>query len=206
VEAAESELAGAQGHGPERFQDPAGPSHDPPHPGAIDGDGPCLSSLPATRANILDEDKQGVLGRPLDRVDGALKVTGPRDLYVRICGPGQGSLWLHRRRVDRQRADPQLDTAEAARLPGVLMVMTCQNAPKQGAYVTSYKVPQDKGPYGVARPFLCDDRVRYYGEPIALVVAESFEQAREAAALVGVTYEAGPTPCLPREAGGRPCL
>jgi xanthine dehydrogenase YagR molybdenum-binding subunit len=161
---------------------------------------------PGYPRNILDEDKQGVLGRPLDRVDGPLKVTGRATYTYEYAGQGKVAYGFI---VGASIASGRIrgfDTAEAARLPGVLMVMTCQNAPKQGAYVTSDKVPQDKGPYGVARPFLCDDRVRYYGEPIALVVAESFEQAREAAALVGVTYEAGPARALPREAGGRPCL
>ena len=148
---------------------------------------------PGYPRNILDEDKQGVLGRPLDRVDGPLKVTGRATYTYEYAGQGKVAYGFIVGASIASGRIRSFDTAEAARLPGVLMVMTYQNAPKQGAYVTSDKVPQDKGPYGVARPFLCDDRVRYYGEPIALVVAESFEQAREAAALVGVTYEAGPT-------------
>jgi xanthine dehydrogenase YagR molybdenum-binding subunit len=83
-------------------------------------------------------------------------------------------------------------------MPGVLLVMSHENAPKQAARMTSDNSPS--GVYAAAKPFLADDQVRYQGEPVALVVAESFEQARAAAACVNVTYEEGAPPASRVEA------
>ena len=65
--------------------------------------------------------------------------------------------------------------------------MTHRNAPPQAPFTT-------EGDDRFARPLPClaDDRVRHYGEPVAYVVAETFEQARAAAALVRVEYAAEP--------------
>jgi xanthine dehydrogenase YagR molybdenum-binding subunit len=80
-----------------------------------------------------------------------------------------------------------LDVAAAEQAPGVLMVMTHRNAPPQ----PDFGPPRPKGNrFQRARPFLADDRVRHWGEPVALVVAETFEAARDAAALVKATYAA----------------
>ena len=79
-------------------------------------------------------------------------------------------------------------------MPGVLLVMTHLNSPQQADYVTFDELPSPFASYSVARPFLFDDKVRYYGEPVALVVAESFETARDAAAHVDIKYIEGATP------------
>jgi xanthine dehydrogenase YagR molybdenum-binding subunit len=149
---------------------------------------------PAYPRNILDEDRQGVLGRPLDRVDGPLKVSGRAPYAYENAGQGQVAYGFIVGAAIANGRVAAIDAAQASRMPGVLLVMTHLNAPAQGAYVTFDKTPQGSNPYGVARPFLAGDRVRYYGEPVALVVADSFEQARDAAARVKVRYEKGPAP------------
>ena len=73
-----------------------------------------------------------------------------------------------------------IDTSAAEKSPGVLLVLTHLNAPKQGAR-TSGAVPQ-----------LADDRVLFQGQPVALVVAGSFEEARAAAYLVKPSYAIEP--------------
>jgi len=149
---------------------------------------------PGYPSNILDEDKQRVLGRPVDRVDGPLKVTGTAPYSYEYAGHGKvayGFIVGATVATGRIRA---IDTSEASRMTGVLLIMTHPNAPIQKPYVTFAELARGQLPYGVARPFLVDDRVRYYGEPVALVVAESFEQARDAAARIKLTYEAGPKP------------
>ena len=63
-------------------------------------------------------------------------------------------------------------------MPGVVLVLTHLNAPAQGT-----------GNHRVAHPVLTGPEVSYYGEPVAFVVAESFEQARAAAYAVRVSYD-----------------
>jgi len=145
--------------------------------------------------NLLDEDLQGVLGRPLTRIDGPLKVSGRATYAYEYAGIGEAAYGFIVGASIATGRVLEIDTREAEAVPGVLLIMTSANAPQQAAYVTADKVAQHTGgPYGVARPFLVDDRVRYFGEPIALVVAESFENARDAAARVRVRYAASEQP------------
>src|SRR5271170_4478411 len=120
----------------------------------------------------------GLLGRPLDRVEGPLKVTG-RATYAyeyRDAGePAYGFVVVSSIGKGRITA---IDTGAAEKAPGVLLVLTHANAPKQGDR-SSGAVPQ-----------LADDRVLFHGQPVALVVATSFEQARAAAYLVKPAYAA----------------
>lgn len=149
---------------------------------------------PGYPRNILDEDKQGVLGKPLVRVDGPLKVTGRAPYAYEYAGQGKTAYGFI---VGSEIANGRvagIDAAEAQRLPGVLLVMTHLNTPKQAGYLTFDKLPSPFASYSVARPFLFDDKVRYHGEPVALVVAETFETARDAAARVKVRYTKGPAP------------
>jgi xanthine dehydrogenase YagR molybdenum-binding subunit len=122
----------------------------------------------------------GLLGHPLDRVDGPFKVTG-RATYAyeyRNAGePAYGFAVVSSIGKGRIRA---IDASTAEKSPGVLLVLTHLNAPKQGAR-TSGAVPQ-----------LADDRVLFQGQPVALVVAGSFEEARAAAYLVKPSYAIEP--------------
>ncbi|HEY4369633.1 MAG TPA: xanthine dehydrogenase family protein molybdopterin-binding subunit [Steroidobacteraceae bacterium] len=150
---------------------------------------------PGYPRNILDEDRQGVLGRPLNRVDGPLKVSGRATYAYEYAGAGKVAYgFIVGAGISNGRII-SIDTAEAKVVPGVLLILTHANAPKQATYVTADKVGEHGGsPYGVARPFLVDAQVHYYGEPVALVVAESFENARDAAARVRVRYANGHKP------------
>jgi len=147
---------------------------------------------PAYPPNILDQDLQGVLGRPLPRVDGPLKVTGKAKYAYEHQGVGKTAYgFIVGAEVPRGRI-AAIDAREAERMPGVLIVLTHKNAPEQADYVTLEELPTPMAMYAVARPFLQDDRVRYFGEPVALVVAETFEIARDAAARVKASYETEP--------------
>jgi xanthine dehydrogenase YagR molybdenum-binding subunit len=150
---------------------------------------------PGYPRNILDEDIQGILGRPLKRVDGALKVAGGARYAYEYAAHGKAAYGFI---VGASIATGRIiciDSSEALRAPGVLLVVTHLDAPKQAAYVTSDQAVQRGGnAYSVARPFLADDKVRYYGEPVAFVVATTFEQARDAAARVKILYEQGQAP------------
>src|SRR5258708_24414338 len=71
-----------------------------------------------------------------------------------------------------------IDTRAAEKAPGVALVLTHRNAPAQGT-----------GNHHEAHPVLTGPEVTRYGQPVAFVVAESFEQARAAAYLVDVKYD-----------------
>jgi CO/xanthine dehydrogenase Mo-binding subunit len=73
----------------------------------------------------------------------------------------------------------ELDISDAVRMPGVHAVLTHADVPGRKTYGLEF----------ADQPVLAADRVRYYGEPVALVAAEEPEQARRAAAAVRVEYE-----------------
>lgn len=124
-----------------------------------------------------------LIGRPIDRIDGPLKVSGraifayeqPRGepLYGVLLGTGIG-----RGRIER------LDVAAAEAMSGVHLVMTYRNAPSQAQFGPLTV------PLGIQRPRPClfSPDVRYFDEPVALVVAESFEIARAAAQQIEIGY------------------
>ena len=128
-----------------------------------------------------------MIGQATDRVDGPLKVTGrARYAYERqdFGRPAVGFMLgasIANGRIAR------MDTAAAERAPGVLHIMTHSNAPAQGA--RDGGVPDQ---FGRPWPVLEGDRIAWFGQPVALVVAETFEQARGAAGLIDAAYEAEP--------------
>ncbi|MCY7318687.1 MAG: xanthine dehydrogenase family protein molybdopterin-binding subunit [Ramlibacter sp.] len=136
--------------------------------------------------NAIDENRHGMIGWPMDRVDGRLKVTGQAPYAYEVkeaARPAYG--YLVEASIARGRISA-IDSGAAERAPGVLLVMTHRNAPKQAAFG-----PIDmKDRFARAKPHLNDTRIEHYGEPVAFVVAESFEQARAAAGLVRVSYAA----------------
>ncbi|MER8444730.1 xanthine dehydrogenase family protein molybdopterin-binding subunit [Mesorhizobium sp. M1066] len=149
---------------------------------------------PGYPRNILDEDKQGVLGRPLPRVEGPLKVSGRAQYAYEYAGLGKVAYGVIVGATIANGRIAAIDSSEAQRVAGVVLVMTHLTAPRQADYVTFDELPSPFASYSVARPFLFDDKVRYYGEPVALVVAETFETARDAAALLNVRYIEEATP------------
>jgi xanthine dehydrogenase YagR molybdenum-binding subunit len=122
-------------------------------------------------------DAEGVVGKPLDRVDGPLKVTGGAVYAYEV----QQQNTLHGFVVEAsigKGSIRSIDTRAAEKAPGVALVLTHRNAPAQGA-----------GNHREAHPVLTGPEVKYYGQPVGFVVAESFEQARAAAYLVEVKYD-----------------
>ena len=143
---------------------------------------------PAPR-NALDENRQGLIGKPIDRVDGILKVTGRAPYAYEVVEGGAPAYGFIVTASIAKGTIAGIDTADAERAPGVLLVWTHQNAPAQAPWG-----PVDaKDRYARASPQLRGNRVDHYGQAVAYVVAESFEQARAAAYLVRVRYapEAG---------------
>src|SRR5437899_12130063 len=86
----------------------------------------------------------------------------------------------------------KLETSGAERMPGVAVVLTAKDVPRN---TLSTDVPGQTtamGPLRATLHVLAEARVRHQGEPVALVAAETLEQARAAAEAVDVEYEALP--------------
>ena len=124
-----------------------------------------------------------VIGATLSRIDGPLKTTGtakysadynfPRLAYAVPVGATVAAGTIK-----------SIDTATAEKMPGVLLVITHQNiadmlpAPKGGRSGT-----------GEGRPVMSDDTVNYWGQYVAVAVAETFQQAQAAAAAIRIQYD-----------------
>jgi xanthine dehydrogenase YagR molybdenum-binding subunit len=126
------------------------------------------------------------IGQSLPRVDGPAKVTGLARYAAEFDQPGQAHAVIVPSTVGLGRVT-SLDTEEAAALAGVIAIISHQNAPRL-AYREhkGFVDPAD----GERLHVLQDDQVRFFGQPIAVVVAETLDQAEHAALAVRVGYEA----------------
>ncbi|MBS0220851.1 MAG: xanthine dehydrogenase family protein molybdopterin-binding subunit [Proteobacteria bacterium] len=126
-----------------------------------------------------------IIGQPLDRIDGKAKVTGRARYAADVPAsmpPAHGVLvtsTIGRGEITRIEAD------DAERSPGILLIMSHENVPAQAPFKPS---GLGGSRHARAKPQFNGTRVHYYGEPVALVVAETFEQATAAARLVRVSY------------------
>jgi len=130
-----------------------------------------------------------VVGRSVLRVDGFEKLTGRACYAGDIAFPGM--LHLKLQRSDRPHAKILgIRTAEAQAYPGVVAVFTCRDIP--GTNRIGREIPDQN--------VLCIDKVRFIGDPVALVAAETPAAAEAAAALIRVDYEDLPGIFSPEEA------
>ncbi|AET91594.1 xanthine dehydrogenase, molybdenum binding subunit apoprotein [Burkholderia sp. YI23] len=126
-----------------------------------------------------------VIGKPLDRTDGVLKVTG----QARYSADNTDAKLAHAVLVTSTVAKGRIasiDTRRAEALPGVLLVMTYQNAMR----LPNGGIPDAQPPAVRRLTLLQTNEVRYSNEPVAVVVADSLEHAQDAARHVDVRYEA----------------
>ncbi|MBX0291000.1 xanthine dehydrogenase family protein molybdopterin-binding subunit [Hymenobacter sp. HSC-4F20] len=127
----------------------------------------------------------GVVGQPLNRVDGWAKVTGQAKYSAEYNSlPGLVHAVLKTSDVAKGRVTG-FDTTAAMKQPGVVAILTHQNLPKP------VKVPDsqvNKGTLNSPMGFfpMLSDEVHYAGQPVAIVVADTLEHAQYAAALLKV--------------------
>jgi CO/xanthine dehydrogenase Mo-binding subunit len=120
----------------------------------------------------------GRIGESLIRADATPKVKGEFAYSSDLSAPGM--LWGHTVRSPHAHALVKaVDISEAIRMPGVHAVLTHADVPGEKTYGLEFR----------DQPVLAIDRVRYFGEPVALVAADHPEQARRAAERIVVTYE-----------------
>jgi xanthine dehydrogenase YagR molybdenum-binding subunit len=125
-----------------------------------------------------------LIGQPVSRVDGRQKVTGRARYAAEFDVPGQAHGAIVRSTVANGRI-ASIESAAAERAPGVVAVLTHRNAPRLAYREHRGAVDPD---VGERLHVLQDDRVSHQGQPIALVIAETLEQANYAATQVRVTY------------------
>ncbi|ACA16999.1 aldehyde oxidase and xanthine dehydrogenase molybdopterin binding [Methylobacterium sp. 4-46] len=134
------------------------------------------------------------LGQPLTRRDGTLKVTGAARYAADHHPEGLLHAVLATSSIARGRV-AGLDAPAALAHPGVVAVMTPENAPPLA------QDPDEKhDPFTFRLDLLQGPEVRYPGQPIAVVIAETLEAATEGAALLAPTYESEP-PAIGLDAG-----
>lgn len=122
-----------------------------------------------------------VAGTPAPRTDGIAKVTGAARYAIDLSAPGMAhAVVVRSTRAHARIVDIDRDAAE--RSPGVLKVITGEDLVAAGLVPYYGHVVLD-------HPVLAQRKVRYHGEPVVLVVAETRLDAAEAADLVDVTYE-----------------
>jgi xanthine dehydrogenase YagR molybdenum-binding subunit len=120
------------------------------------------------------------IGKPLDRVDGRLKVTGAARYAAEFSVPGL----VHAVLVQSTIASGGIagfDLAEAQDMPGVLAIITPDNA---------LKLPKPADPQIVKAPLLQDNAIVFNGQHVAVVIADTLDRALAAAARVHVRYHA----------------
>ncbi|MBR1193890.1 xanthine dehydrogenase family protein molybdopterin-binding subunit [Bradyrhizobium sp. AUGA SZCCT0240] len=125
-----------------------------------------------------------VIGKPLPRVDGRAKVTGVARYAADFNQPGQACAVIVGATVGLGRVTG-IDTGPVEKMPGVIAVITHRNAPRLPyAPHKSYIDPAT----GERLHVLQDDHVRFYGQPVAVVVADTIEQAERGAAALHISY------------------
>lgn len=134
----------------------------------------------ANKPQVAPYSPSAVIGAPVSRIDGSFKTTGratyaadykfPRMVYGVAVGSTIASGTIR-----------SLDTSRAEKMPGVLLVLTHENMGD---------APAGRSGIGEGRRILSDNTVNYWGQYIALVVAETFEQAQAAGTAVHAQYDA----------------
>jgi xanthine dehydrogenase YagR molybdenum-binding subunit len=133
------------------------------------------------------------LGMPVSRVDGRAKVTGEARYaaeHPAQAGDHELAYGVIVNSTIAKGRIARMQLQEALAVPGVLDILTHENHPRTRSLGIFYKDMTSPG----GSPFkpLHDAVVRYSGQPVALVVAASFEAARYAASLVRVDYDVEP--------------
>ena len=126
------------------------------------------------------------IGVPTSRVDGRVKVTGTAKYAAEYNLPGLAHGFVITSAIARGRIR-RIDTADALAVDGVLDVITHENRPKLARSDDKYH--DDVAPPGVPYRPLYDDKIRWSGQPVALVVAEDLATARYAASFVQIEYQ-----------------
>lgn len=154
------------------------------------------------RGEVKEEDikvdtSKGTFGKRVPRPTSLAKATGATQFGDDISVP-HDMLHLKIVRSPHHHANIiSISTSGAGKMPGVVGVLTARDIP--GPNRLSYKIPPAYTQYVPHEPILCDKKISRWGCPVAIVVAETAEQAAAAVEKVKVEYEVLPTYRTPRE-------
>jgi xanthine dehydrogenase YagR molybdenum-binding subunit len=147
------------------------------------------SLIPGGRPDPLIRQKHGLIGSAVSRLDGPLKVQGAARFAAEFPLDRMVYAALAYSTIAKGRI-ATLDTAAAEAAPGVVLVMTYRNAPRMAP--TPGFMTAEKAVGSDTLPTMQDDRIHWNGEPIAVVLAETQEEADHAKSLIRATYKVEP--------------
>ena len=153
-----------------------------------------IASVPDTwirggRPDPLQDHEHSLVGAPVSRVDGPLKVKGEARFAAEIPLDGMLYAALMYSTIPKGRL-VSLDTFAALAAPGVALVMTYHNAPRLNPVPYMMSSLRSAGNDDI--PVMQDDLIHWNGQPIAVVLAETQEQADQATTLLQPVYETLP--------------
>ena len=145
--------------------------------------------VPGGKPDPLIRSKHGLVGAPISRIDGPLKVQGRAKFAAEFPLEGMVYAAVSFSTVPRGRI-AALDTSAAEAAPGVVLVMTHRNALRMKSMPLFLTAEKAVG--GDNLPIMQDDRIHWNGQPVAVVLADTQEQADHAKSLIRATYEEEP--------------
>jgi xanthine dehydrogenase YagR molybdenum-binding subunit len=148
------------------------------------------SLIPGGSPDPLLRRKHGLIGTAVSRIDGPQKVQGSAPFAAEFSIEGMVYAAVMYSTIARGRL-VSIETAEAEHAPGVVLVMTHKNCPRMKP--TPMFGSSEKACGGDDLPTLQDDVIHWNGQPVAVVLAETQEQADYATSLIGATYEVEPS-------------
>lgn len=138
--------------------------------------------------NPVTENRSGIIGKGVERYEGKLKVTGTAAYAYEVEPPSAPAYgYLLAATIAKGRITA-IDISAAEASPGVKLVWTHLNVPKQARRGERINPRSQRA----ANPALAGDRVEFFGQPVAFVAADTWENARAAANLIQVSYAAEP--------------
>jgi xanthine dehydrogenase YagR molybdenum-binding subunit len=127
-----------------------------------------------------------VIGRPISRADGRLKVSGAAQYTADIQLAGMAHAAIVHSTIAHGRT-VSIDAAAAEAAPGVVAVLTHRNMPRMNPTPSPW---DHNRPSGQSYLPIQDHEIYYAGQPVALVVAETLDQAADAGRMITIGYEA----------------
>lgn len=145
--------------------------------------------VPGGTPDPLIRQKHGLIGTPVSRLDGPQKVSGTAQFAAEF--PMEGMLYaaLQYSTIARGKIR-EIDVAAAEAAPGVILVMTYRNAPRMKPAPPFMSSAKAAG--GDDLPIMQDEVIHWNGQPVAVILAETQEQADHAKSLLHFTYETQP--------------
>ena len=142
--------------------------------------------VPGGGSDPLIRDLHDYIGEPVSRIDGSLKVSGSAPFAAEFPMEGMVYAAIAYSTIAKGRL-ADIDTAAAESATGVVAVMTYRNAPRLNPPPLMLSNLRAAGLDTL--PVMQDDRIHWNGQPIAVVLAETQEQADHAKSLIRATYE-----------------